>query len=143
MRNPINCFQLCQIMITRVPTIDQSDMEFVYGDDKPHSQTVSESPAPVSPDIKEKTNPRCLKRSARIVLDKMESWDEDNMPDYLLKVRLIHTRKTGCQNHFHLSPTTERIKSHFVIKSNHFWYHSFFNLVILLHHHHCYLQLMS
>ena len=74
-------------MITRVPTIDQSDMEFVYGDDKPPA------PTPVSPDVKEKSNPRCLKRSARIVLDRMESYDEDNIPDYLLKVRLILMRK--------------------------------------------------
>ena len=74
-------------MITRVPTIDQSDMEFVYGDDKPPS------PISQSPEFREKSNPRCLKRSARIVLEKMESYDEDNIPDYLLKVRLILMRK--------------------------------------------------
>ena len=81
-----------QIMITRVPTIDQSDMDFIY----PEHQAVTT--APVSPEV----SPECgqdtgvtvtshktrggLKRSSRVVIEKTDSYDEEYIQEYLTKV---------------------------------------------------------
>ena len=66
-------------MITRVPTIDQSDMEFVYEENGlDNNQEKSR--------IKEK----CLKRGTRICLaEREDSSQEDFLQDYLTKVRLL------------------------------------------------------
>ena len=59
-------------MITRVPTIDQSDMEFVYEDQRPERG-------------------KCLKRSARVTEEREESCQEDLLQDYLAKVGNLPT----------------------------------------------------
>ena len=73
-----------QIMITRVPTIDQSDMDFVYGDSDPDQSprsplaevTAEDETQPPAP---RPSSSRSLKRSARVCsVENTEDGDEED-----------------------------------------------------------------
>ena len=87
-----------KIMITRVPTIDQSDMDFVYGDEvagtdatngyksdmeKSDSKKCTRGKLEREPNID--AEKRCLKRGIRISLERSDSFDEEYIADYMTK----------------------------------------------------------
>lgn len=84
-----------KIMITRVPTIDQSDMDFVYGDEAATIDATSDTDKSVlkkctrgklerEPNID--AEKRCLKRGIRISLERSDSFDEEYICEYMSKV---------------------------------------------------------
>ena len=92
-----------KIMITRVPTIDQSDMDFVYGDEvvsadatngyrsdtekeKGDSKKCTRGKLEREPNID--AEKRCLKRGIRISLERSDSFDEEYIADYITKLPL-------------------------------------------------------
>ena len=73
-------------MITRVPTIDQSDMDFVYADHQMSSSSSDVSSECQDTSVVPSHKPRVLKRSARVVIEKTDSYDEEYIQEYLTKV---------------------------------------------------------
>ena len=88
-----------KIMITRVPTIDQSDMDFVYDEvsgtegngykadtEREKSEYKNDRRGKLEREPNIDAEKRCLKRGIRISLERSDSFDEEYISDYLSKL---------------------------------------------------------